>query len=416
MASTPRSAQGRWIVRELAALVWRDAAWWVLVVHQPPWSRSWAGYDGDERVRRWVRFLAGRGLDLVIAGHSHAYERARAHGGHAAVGRRSSPGRRWGGALEDAVRELPRRRWVTASSCAITTAGRGRAGHGRVVGGRASHGRVFDRVALPRRSRTRAAGFDVDATPRSRRSWWLPRMPSTCVHAMAHFIGKSTSMNRTPVVAALAVLLAAPLLSAGDGREHVAHCPAPLVLGHRALTLAICPSTRWCLYAVAIEQGGGLHRARPGLHEGRRAPAARLTKWTSPAWTRRGPSSRVRLAPDDQDHRRHHEHRLVRRRFHAGRASAPARRAAAGVPGAPAHNGLYKIPTFAEVIELAQAAPRREGSRRRGVSGDEAPDVSPVGRPPARAQGRERPAALRRTSLVGAGCSSSRSRSPTSSS
>ena len=72
----PSSAQGRWIVREASSRAWRDARWRVLVVHQPPWSRSWAGYEGDEAVRAWVRRLsAGGGLDLVIAGHSHAYER-----------------------------------------------------------------------------------------------------------------------------------------------------------------------------------------------------------------------------------------------------------------------------------------------------------------------------------------------------
>ena len=61
-------------------------------------------------------------------------------------------------------------------------------------------------------------------------------------------------MNRTPVVAALAVLLAAPLLSAGDGREHVADRPAPLVLGHRGAT-GYLPEHTLASYALAIEQG-----------------------------------------------------------------------------------------------------------------------------------------------------------------
>lgn len=80
----PGSPQGRWIAAEAASDAWAAAAWRVLVVHQPPWSRSWSGYEGDEAVRTWVERLArGAGLDLVIAGHSHAYERLeRSIGGH----------------------------------------------------------------------------------------------------------------------------------------------------------------------------------------------------------------------------------------------------------------------------------------------------------------------------------------------
>ncbi len=62
------SAQQQWLEREVASPAWRTAAWRILLVHQPPWSKSWAGYDGDEPVRRLVERLAVRHeLDAVIA-------------------------------------------------------------------------------------------------------------------------------------------------------------------------------------------------------------------------------------------------------------------------------------------------------------------------------------------------------------
>lgn len=71
---SPGSAQHAWLRREVASDEWREAAWRVLLVHQPPYSRSWAGYDGDEAVRTIVRDLVGHGLQMVVSGHSHAYE------------------------------------------------------------------------------------------------------------------------------------------------------------------------------------------------------------------------------------------------------------------------------------------------------------------------------------------------------
>lgn len=70
------SKQHEWLMNEVRSPAWIGAAWRILLVHQPPWSRSWAGYDGDESVRALVEPLAAtHRLDLVIAGHSHAYER-----------------------------------------------------------------------------------------------------------------------------------------------------------------------------------------------------------------------------------------------------------------------------------------------------------------------------------------------------
>ncbi len=70
------SKQYEWLMNEVRSPEWIGAAWRILLVHQPPWSRSWAGYDGDEAVRAIVEpLVATHRLDLVIAGHSHAYER-----------------------------------------------------------------------------------------------------------------------------------------------------------------------------------------------------------------------------------------------------------------------------------------------------------------------------------------------------
>jgi predicted phosphodiesterase len=71
-----QSPQYGWLMNEVRSVSWTGARWRVLLVHQPPWSRSWAGYEGDEVVRDIVTSLAAsHGLDLVMAGHSHAYER-----------------------------------------------------------------------------------------------------------------------------------------------------------------------------------------------------------------------------------------------------------------------------------------------------------------------------------------------------
>lgn len=47
------SQQHEWLMNEVRSPAWSGAAWRILLVHQPPWSRSWAGYDGDEAVRAY---------------------------------------------------------------------------------------------------------------------------------------------------------------------------------------------------------------------------------------------------------------------------------------------------------------------------------------------------------------------------
>jgi hypothetical protein len=72
---SPESEQWRWLEAETQSAAWRSARWRVLLLHQPPWSKSWEGYEGDLVVRQIVeRLVRARGLHVVLAGHSHAYE------------------------------------------------------------------------------------------------------------------------------------------------------------------------------------------------------------------------------------------------------------------------------------------------------------------------------------------------------
>jgi hypothetical protein len=72
---SPGSAQWRWLEAETQSDAWTSARWRLLLLHQPPWSKSWEGYEGDLVVRQMVeRLVRERGLQVVLAGHSHAYE------------------------------------------------------------------------------------------------------------------------------------------------------------------------------------------------------------------------------------------------------------------------------------------------------------------------------------------------------
>ncbi|HEU4480873.1 MAG TPA: metallophosphoesterase, partial [Actinomycetota bacterium] len=50
-----------------------DGVWTIVMVHQPPFSCS---REGDADVRRaWVESLERNGVDLVLSGHEHNYQR-----------------------------------------------------------------------------------------------------------------------------------------------------------------------------------------------------------------------------------------------------------------------------------------------------------------------------------------------------
>jgi 3',5'-cyclic AMP phosphodiesterase CpdA len=69
--------QRRWLARALGAAT---APWRVVLLHHPAFSCG--GYLGDARVRRrLVPIFERKGVDLVLAGHDHNYQRfARRHG------------------------------------------------------------------------------------------------------------------------------------------------------------------------------------------------------------------------------------------------------------------------------------------------------------------------------------------------
>lgn len=56
------------------------AAWKVAILHHPPYTCG--GHTGDTRVQqRWVPLFEQFGVDLVLAGHDHNYQRFRAQNG-----------------------------------------------------------------------------------------------------------------------------------------------------------------------------------------------------------------------------------------------------------------------------------------------------------------------------------------------
>lgn len=70
------SDQLDWFKEQLELPFWREASWRFLVLHQPPLSQGWPGYHGEEKIYELLlpHFENGE-IDVVIAGHSHDYER-----------------------------------------------------------------------------------------------------------------------------------------------------------------------------------------------------------------------------------------------------------------------------------------------------------------------------------------------------
>lgn len=84
---TPRSAKGAmatWLDADLAAA--SGAGWLLVAFHHPPYSKG--SHDSDfeaemvEMRQNLLPILEARGVDLVLAGHSHGYERSMLLDGH----------------------------------------------------------------------------------------------------------------------------------------------------------------------------------------------------------------------------------------------------------------------------------------------------------------------------------------------
>jgi predicted phosphodiesterase len=76
------SPQYDWLVRELQSRTYDAATWRIVVLHHPPFTVS-TGHSDDVTVQRQlVPLFEEYGVDLVFAGHSHAYERYLHHDVH----------------------------------------------------------------------------------------------------------------------------------------------------------------------------------------------------------------------------------------------------------------------------------------------------------------------------------------------
>lgn len=80
----PGSVQQRWLSAELQSSAYRDATWHVVYLHHPPFTASVYGDDMDVR-QYLVPLFEQAQVDLVFAGHSHAYERYQHQGVHYVV-------------------------------------------------------------------------------------------------------------------------------------------------------------------------------------------------------------------------------------------------------------------------------------------------------------------------------------------
>lgn len=72
----PDSEQYRWFLREVRSPAWSRAVWRFLLIHQPPYSQGWFEYQGDLPIREMLApLIEPCGIDAVISGHTHDYER-----------------------------------------------------------------------------------------------------------------------------------------------------------------------------------------------------------------------------------------------------------------------------------------------------------------------------------------------------
>ena len=70
------SAQRKMLEQVLNSDSWNQSPWKMIVLHQPPYSQGWPGYHGEKSIRDLLEpyFHQGK-IDLVVAGHTHDYER-----------------------------------------------------------------------------------------------------------------------------------------------------------------------------------------------------------------------------------------------------------------------------------------------------------------------------------------------------
>ncbi|MCF6268972.1 MAG: metallophosphoesterase family protein [Melioribacteraceae bacterium] len=75
------SQQYNWFVEELKKAN-KTSEWIIVLMHQPPYSEVWSGgfYNGEEALRKdLVPIMEAGGVDIVLSGHSHNYQRGLPH-------------------------------------------------------------------------------------------------------------------------------------------------------------------------------------------------------------------------------------------------------------------------------------------------------------------------------------------------
>ncbi len=89
---SPGSTVNNWLAADLAST---NQDWVIVYLHFPPYSRGTRNSDTDFymlRVREWINpIMEQGGVDLVLAGHSHSYERSMLIDGHYGVAATLTP-------------------------------------------------------------------------------------------------------------------------------------------------------------------------------------------------------------------------------------------------------------------------------------------------------------------------------------
>lgn len=75
--SIPNSSDQFKVMKQvLESEEWKKSPWKMIVLHQPPYAQGWQGYHGEISIRNVLKPYFEAGLvDLVVAGHTHDYER-----------------------------------------------------------------------------------------------------------------------------------------------------------------------------------------------------------------------------------------------------------------------------------------------------------------------------------------------------
>ncbi len=83
-SNLPIAAQTAWLAAELASLASQRADFRIVTFHHLPFTNLWCdsnGFNGSSWVREnWVPLFEQYGVDLVVNGHAHAYERGERNG------------------------------------------------------------------------------------------------------------------------------------------------------------------------------------------------------------------------------------------------------------------------------------------------------------------------------------------------